>query len=418
EPPATHVLLMDDDVEVSPESLLRTFNLLALARDEWADAFVSGAMMSSLQPDLRWEDLGFVAAGGFHLSLKPKYLVSLFRDTIYNETIKPHEDNFPDVAQRYAAWWYCCIPAETIRREGLPLPLFVRHDDVEYSLRCKPNFMTMNGICIWHDEFTHRYNAAVERYQTMRNYLIMQAMTGAPLSTLLGGLRGNLFVELAKFNYADAALILDGFEDFLKGPGFFSAPGKAEETYLAANKRREQLVPYEELREHALAETGIDINDYNFDEIVRDIPIGLQPKGRLFNVRHVQMFERSINGQLFGKIKPYDGDVAVIESAGWAISYGRVYGKSTLIVIDPLSGRGTIRHRDNARCRELWKRYKDDLKLFEKNREQIMGEYADAKPYIISTEFWKNYLGLTETTTNEAPKQEENAAEAEEGIDA
>ena len=396
EVPATNVLLMDDDVEVSAESILRTYNLLSLARDEWAEAFVSGAMMSSLQPDLRWEDLGFITSGGFHMSLKPKYLVSNFRDIIHNETIKPHEDNFPDVAQRYAAWWYCCIPATTIQREGLPLPLFVRYDDVEYSLRCKPRFMTMNGICIWHDEFTHRYNAAVERYQTMRNCLIVEATTnGAPLSDFVGGLRRNVFVELAKFNYADAELILDGFEDFLKGPGFFSTPGKAEETYMAANGRREQLLPYDELRELALKETGIDIADYNFDEIVRDIPLGLSPHGRPFNVMHTQLFERTINGQLHRSLKPFDGEAAaVIEHAGWAISYGRIYGKSTFIAIDPNTKRGAIRHMSKERCKQIWGRLSDDIKEYEKNKKEIEALYREARPLITSVPYWRKYLGL------------------------
>lgn len=37
---------MDDDVEVSPESILRTYNLLRIVNDEYAEAFVSGAMLN------------------------------------------------------------------------------------------------------------------------------------------------------------------------------------------------------------------------------------------------------------------------------------------------------------------------------------------------------------------------------------
>lgn len=32
-PRATHVLLMDDDVSISPESIIRTFNLLSIVND-------------------------------------------------------------------------------------------------------------------------------------------------------------------------------------------------------------------------------------------------------------------------------------------------------------------------------------------------------------------------------------------------
>ena len=393
--PATHVLLMDDDVEVSPESILRTWNLLALARDEWADAFVAGAMMTANRPDLRWEDLGFVTEGGFHLSVKPKYYVSNFREAIFNETIKPHLDSSPSLSQRYAAWWYCCIPTSTIEREGLPLPLFVRYDDVEYSLRCKPRFITMNGICIWHDDFTARYNAAVERYQTMRNCFIMQATSnGAPLSDFIGHLQNDLRVELAKFNYTDAQLIVDGFEDFLKGPGFYAAPGVAERTYLDANRRREKLLPYDELRETALADIGVDIDDYDFDEIVRDIPIGITARSRIFNVVHTQLFERSINGQLFGDLKSFGNDFAVVDAAGWAISYGKIFGVNTIIVIDPYTKRGAIRHRDNDACKRIWNRAQADIDEYVSNRDQYDRLYRESKEFVTSPAFWKQYLGM------------------------
>ena len=46
EKPATHVLLMDDDVQISTESLKRTYQLLSIVNDEYKDSYVSGAMMS------------------------------------------------------------------------------------------------------------------------------------------------------------------------------------------------------------------------------------------------------------------------------------------------------------------------------------------------------------------------------------
>ena len=35
----THIILMDDDVSIMPESLIRTFNLLSLAKGKYKDAF-------------------------------------------------------------------------------------------------------------------------------------------------------------------------------------------------------------------------------------------------------------------------------------------------------------------------------------------------------------------------------------------
>ena len=42
----THVLLMDDDVMILPESLIRTYNLLKIVRPEYEHHFISGAMLS------------------------------------------------------------------------------------------------------------------------------------------------------------------------------------------------------------------------------------------------------------------------------------------------------------------------------------------------------------------------------------
>ncbi len=87
-----------------------------------------------------------------------------------------------------------------IKRNGMPLPVFVRYDDVEYGIRCNPTFMTMNGLCIWHSKFEIRYNAAVERYQSIRNGMIAQMTTGlAPsIDTFLRELHDQVDLELKK----------------------------------------------------------------------------------------------------------------------------------------------------------------------------------------------------------------------------
>ena len=56
----THVLLMDDDVKVSSESLKRTYNLLALAQGKYKNAFINGAMLAIEEPNQQFEDVSFV----------------------------------------------------------------------------------------------------------------------------------------------------------------------------------------------------------------------------------------------------------------------------------------------------------------------------------------------------------------------
>lgn len=41
----THVLLMDDDIVIEPEALVKTYTLLTLLKDTYIDTFIGGAML-------------------------------------------------------------------------------------------------------------------------------------------------------------------------------------------------------------------------------------------------------------------------------------------------------------------------------------------------------------------------------------
>lgn len=390
----THILLMDDDVEVSPESIMRTYNLLTIVNDTFAGAFVSGAMMNYDEPDYRWEDVGHMTTDGKYMPVKePEHLSSL-HDCVTNETYLSDEVSQPELRQKYAAWWYCCIPMEVVRANGLPLPFFVRFDDAEYGLRCAPRFMTMNGICIWHLAFAMRYNAAVERYQTMRNNLIGQAVTGvAPYTDFLRDIRFNMMVEMLKFNYADATLICEALEDYLKGPDYFSGKGVVEQRFMDANRNKEQMRPLSELVDEA-AELGVDLVSISAGRVVLDFPLGRTPHNKVYNIAHAQMLERTLNGQLGGHLKPFDGPVAIVDGKGWSYQMGPLYGVDTVVAVDVQNKKAAIRHRDNERGRALWARFQEDLARCENEGAEVRAAYAAARERLTSVAFWKDYLGI------------------------
>lgn len=380
-PPATNVLLMDDDVSISPESIKRTFNLLSLLSPEYTKAFISGAMLNYEIGEDQWEDLGFMTKGGFCHPIKGPLRMSLLHDIILNEEVEPTEEQH----QTYAAWWYCCIPIETIRSEGLPLPLFVRYDDAEYGLRCKPRFITMNSICVWHLSFHSRYNAAVERYQTTRNGFIAQATTGmAPESDFLLEMHNSLQVELKKFNYINAELILDGFEDFLKGPDFIAQP-VAEERFMAANRNAEKLIPFEELRKETSAIEDFDLDEITCEEIYKD-------EARSRGEALIDFL--TYNGQRMALSSKGGDDVAVIPAAGWVYPAGKIRRKTTLVAIDPINRKGVVRRLDRTRFNAVMSRYKKALTYYRHNKKRLESEYTSAREKLTSVEFWKGYLGI------------------------
>lgn len=383
-PQATNILLMDDDVAVSPESVKRTYNLLRIVNDAYADAFVSGAMLNLEIGEDQWEDIGYMTPEGTFAPTKPPLRMTKFEDLVYNEIFQPAKHMR---GQRYAAWWYCCIPIATIRREGLPLPVFVRCDDAEYGIRCHPKFMSMNGICVWHMSFHARYNAAVERYQTTRNTMIAQATTGmAPKSDFMYQLHNNIRLELKKFGYSNAELCLDAFEDFLKGPEFIKRTGVAESRFMRANKVKEHLVPFDELQRQA--DANPDLRGFDLTKIDRQLVDG--DKARTLAERLNDLL--TDNGQRF--IKTEGRGYAVIPALGWAYPAGVIRNKKYLIVIDWYNRSGAIRVKDSERFNAIMKRYRRDLQYYKKNSKRLRAEYAQAREELTSVTFWKRYLDM------------------------
>ncbi|WP_321973493.1 glycosyltransferase family 2 protein [Paratractidigestivibacter sp.] len=387
-PKATHALLMDDDVLISPESIIRTFNLLSLVNDEYKDAFISGAMMNMDEPYVRWEEMGYIGREGAFHPIKPVARMDVLHDVVANETfdIPTYISDCVDQEQHYAAWWYCVIPMTQIEKHGLPVPVFVRGDDVEYSRRCKPKFITMNSICIWHLSFHMRYNAAQERYQMTRNCLIDQfASNFAPMSDFAAQIRGAFNLELSKFNYANAELVLQGIEDFLKGPEWIMQP-VAQKAFMDANKNAEKLRPIDELRGE-LVELGVDVDGLTDWKIFRDRPL---------DGRSGKKYAITRNGnRSFGKVTE-DGKVVVIDNVGWAEPIGKLYGAEYIVAVDITNGKAVIRHKDAAKFQELEKRYQADKADYRKRYDELKRAYSEALPKMTSVAFWKKYLGLSD----------------------
>ena len=58
--PQTHVLLMDDDIILEPESIIRAYHLLRMVKKEYQHHFISGAMFDYDIRERQYEDIGFV----------------------------------------------------------------------------------------------------------------------------------------------------------------------------------------------------------------------------------------------------------------------------------------------------------------------------------------------------------------------
>ena len=360
----THILLMDDDVVFSPESFKRLYRLLSLVKDEYKDYFVSGAMLKMGQPNIQHEDTGMLNPKGYHQAVKPNFDLTEAESIIDNEAMNKA------VGHQYAAWWFCCIPVGIARLDNLPLPVFVRGDDVEYSLRNKAQFITMNGLCIWHEGFEGKFSSMLEFYQVNRNELAVQAMHPELQDVrVIDNIKHNFWEQLQRFNYKGCELLLDAVEDFLKGPDFFyTLDGEAcmKEKRAKDNK----LLPMtDEVR------AMIDEKLY----------IALPLSGLTASYFGYFVNDQKLPGFLAGKKRvaiPY----------GWGYDPKKLLRAGTVYAVDVARDAFVEFKRDQKQYSATRARYEQLMKRYDEEYEQVSQAYQDAQARMTSQEFWEEYL--------------------------
>jgi len=206
---STHVLLMDDDITLEPEALVRTFALFTFARD--ANLCIHGAMLSEEQAWMqfeagskyRWRSLYPLRAIGREDDLRERKLA--LRDV--------REKKFA-----YTAWWYTAFPI-SITRDN-PLPVFVRGDDVAFGLmHTGKHSVTMNGVIVWHADFGLKNNPSSLFYEK-RNFAIVDTLVFANHHWwhLARRFIALSFRNLFSMRYASVEYMIRGVRAYLAGP--------------------------------------------------------------------------------------------------------------------------------------------------------------------------------------------------------
>lgn len=363
----THVLLMDDDVMVLPESIRRTYQLLRLVRPEYQRAMVNGAMLELDHMKFKHEDIGTLLAN------KDFTHATIERDeTFLEEVLRTNRPQY-NVAHDYAGWWYCCIPLEVIKENGLPLPLFIRGDDVEYGIRCKVPFMNMTGIGIWHMGFGNKYSNATNMYQEFRNIMIVKDVTGN-IDDVDIYARWKLEVErtLMTYNYKGAQALLAAMEDYLKGPSYIEEDHGVE--LLVRNK-----VFNEEF--HPLQEMGR--TEVLLERVYWDRPLSLI---KAF------IYVKTMNGQRW--YHPRTTDVPGIMGYDIAHQAGQTAFHRVIHAVNIVDCTMTVREQNIPLFKEIYQQYKRMVKEYDARHESVRQAYHADYGKMTSEEFWLSYLGM------------------------
>jgi galactofuranosylgalactofuranosylrhamnosyl-N-acetylglucosaminyl-diphospho-decaprenol beta-1,5/1,6-galactofuranosyltransferase len=213
-----YVLLMDDDVKLDPEGILRAVTFGDLAR----------------HPTI---------VGGHMFSLYDRSLLHAFAETVgpikwwwgAAPNTKGRHDfgrrnlrNTPWLHRRadgdYNGWWMCLIPVSIIREIGLALPVFIKWDDAEYGVRARDRgypTVSLPGVASWQVPWDDKDDARDwQAYYHLRNRLVSALLHSQQPrgGKLLPESLERQLQSLLSMQYSTVALRLMAIEDVLRGP--------------------------------------------------------------------------------------------------------------------------------------------------------------------------------------------------------
>ncbi len=225
------ILYMDDDIAIEPDSILRA---VAVGRFAKSPMLVGGQMLN-LQERSHLHSMGevigrhdFMWTSAPHVHYDHDFHAHPLRDrgehgvNATGETIDS-KDLHRRIDVDYNGWWMSMIPRVVAQANGQPLPLFIKWDDNEYSLRAaKAGFPTVTwpGVAIWHMAWTDKDDAIDwQAYFHLRNRLIVAALNhDGPVDGIITSLRKSTFKHVMCLEYSTLAIQIEAMRDFLAGP--------------------------------------------------------------------------------------------------------------------------------------------------------------------------------------------------------
>lgn len=353
----SHILMMDDDVRINPDSLVRTYTLLRLLKPEHKHAFLGGHMLKIDAPNIQSEaaDHWDIVA---HHPVKYNYNLDKIEWLIKNEI----EDSV-----NYFGWWYCCMPASVINDNNLPLPLFIKRDDIEYGLRNGKEFITLNGICVWHEPFEYKYSTYLEYYY-FRNMCIINSRHRLSFNEerLINEVRKRTKSFLLRYRYKDAELSLLGIQHYLNGIDWLKQQDgeKLNAEIMKIGYKKEPLEKLDFVFTHGIYERNLKVC-----------------KSR----RHKKILKYTLNGWLLPANKNiivpvYNPDTALFYRAKKVLNY------------EEITHTGFFTQRDYHSLFYILKMYHQTIKMIRKKYKKVTAEYRDRYDELTNINFWREYL--------------------------
>jgi galactofuranosylgalactofuranosylrhamnosyl-N-acetylglucosaminyl-diphospho-decaprenol beta-1,5/1,6-galactofuranosyltransferase len=214
-----YLLILDDDITLEPESILRAATFADLARKP---TIVGGHMFSLYDRSVLHAYAESIAPRKWWWETSPN---TKARHDFGRRNLR----NTPWLHRRaeadYNGWWMCLIPTKIIKELGLAIPVFIKWDDAEYAVRAGARgypTVSLPGVAAWHIPWLDKNDALDwQAYYHIRNRVIV-ALLHSPFKRggrLMAESGERQLQNLLSMQYSTAALRLLALEDVLSGPG-------------------------------------------------------------------------------------------------------------------------------------------------------------------------------------------------------
>jgi galactofuranosylgalactofuranosylrhamnosyl-N-acetylglucosaminyl-diphospho-decaprenol beta-1,5/1,6-galactofuranosyltransferase len=358
-----HILLMDDDILLEPDTVLR---LTTFANCTTAPTIVGSQMLYLLHPDQ-------LHVGAEATDLRTLRAGAPVRDAlVQSDVIEKRQEIRVDA--EYNAWWACLIPSKIIAEIGYPLPFFFQWDDIEYGLRARAHgfsTVTLPGAGVWHADFHWKDWDDWSRYFSLRNSLIVNALYGQSTRTATARfLLGQLLCYIVSMRYGLAATLIMAVEDFLAGPDILHDGGV--DAMATVRKLRAEHPETTRHPAHNIPHIPSTVMP-----VTAALPTPSKPK---------LVLTKRLIWQLL-RIPRATAAISARDSHWWHISRFR-----TAVITEPSQMGVRVRRLDHNMMRQLGARGVRVLARFVREQPRVRRRYRTALPGLISRQNWQRLL--------------------------
>ena len=366
----THIIMMDDDVKFDPHVFERLYMFLKLMKDEYKEAHIGGAMLELDRMWMQSESAGYWYPKG-HTPIKYMYDLRNLKWILKNEM----EDSI-----NFTSWWFTCMPSSVLQNNNLPLPIFIKRDDIEYSIRTGKYLINLNGICVWHEAFNKKKTPALDYYY-YRNMMILNARHRESFNLnnmldFLDEIKIKIDEDVNKYLYKEAHIKLKGIDDFLKGIDWLKKQDAEVLNNVVFNR--------------------YSYNPENISELNSRFIHGLLEKSVSYKENENEKKKR-ISTNSGWNVPSWKGTIyAPLKNT----PTGLICGAKKVIYYDETTQKGFITHKSHANRNAVYKHFDQTRDNIIKNFTRAKEEYNERFNEITNVEFWKDYLFNTKKNTD------------------